>query len=94
MLIPTPDNVKTITDMRANTLKLLDLVDKEGLTYIFHRSKPRAVMLKIDDFVRLQQLLEDYLDIQEAKSLAKEPRGKEIPLESILQKYQTSSQAE
>lgn len=87
MLIPTSQNVKTITDMREKALDLLDLVEKKGLAYIFHRSKPKAVMLDIDEFVRIQELLEDYFDEQEAKKLAKEPIGKKIPLKTIIHKY-------
>ena len=87
MLIPSTKNVKTITDMRENALELLEVVEKQGLTYIFHRSKPKAVMLSIDDFARLQELIESYLDEQEAEKLAKEPRGKGIPFEEIIRKY-------
>ncbi|MEK7522767.1 MAG: type II toxin-antitoxin system Phd/YefM family antitoxin [Patescibacteria group bacterium] len=84
MLIPTSKNVKTITDMREDALGLLDLVKKNGVTYIFHRSEPKAVMLDIDEFVRIQELLEDYFDEMEAQKLAKEPVGKLIPEEDII----------
>jgi hypothetical protein len=87
MLIPTTKNVKTITDMREDALGLLELVQKNGLAYIFHRSQPKAVLMNIDDFVALQSAaedLEDYLDVQELK---KEPRGKGIPLEEVVKKY-------
>ncbi|MEK7494998.1 MAG: type II toxin-antitoxin system Phd/YefM family antitoxin, partial [Patescibacteria group bacterium] len=84
MLIPTSKNVKTITDMREDALGLLNLVKKNGVTYIFHRSEPKAVMLDIDEFVRIQELLEDYFDEMEAQKLAKEPVGKLIPEEDII----------
>lgn len=87
MLIPTAQNVKTITDMREHALELLDLVKKEGIAYIFHHSKPKAVMLTIEEFVRVQELLEDYLDELEVKKLEKEPRGKGIPIEEIMKEY-------
>lgn len=87
MLIPTPQNVKTITDMREDALGLLNSVQKQGVTYIFHHSKPRAVLLNIDEFVRIQDIIEDYLDEQEAILLEKEPKGKGIPLKKILKKY-------
>jgi len=87
MLIPTSKNVKTITDMREDALGLLDLVKKNGVTYIFHRSEPKAVMLDIDEFVRMQELLEDYFDEMEAQKLAKEPIGKLIPEEDIIKEY-------
>jgi len=73
--------------MREKALELLNLVEKKGFVYIFHRSQPKAVMLDIAEFVRLQELLEDYLDEQEAKKLAKEPIGKKIPLKKIVHNH-------
>jgi len=87
MLIPTKKNVKTITDMRESALELLELVEKEGLAYIFHHSKPRAVMLSLEEFIAMRELLEDYLDQKEAKKLAKEKRGVAVPLKEIVKKY-------
>ncbi len=87
MLIPTSKNVKTITDMREDALGLLNLVKKNGITYIFHRSEPKAVMLDIDEFVRIQEMLEDYFDELDAKQLEKEPTGKLIPQEDIIKEY-------
>lgn len=73
--------------MRENALGLLHLVEKTGLAYIFYRSKPKAVMLPIEEFKTICELLEDYLDEQEAKKLAGEPRGKGIPLKKIAKRY-------
>ncbi len=91
MLIPTSKNVKTITDMREDAIGLLDNVKKQGVTYIFHRSKPKAVMIDVDEFVKMQELLEDYFDEMEAQQLAKEPRGKGIPIEEVMKKYVQNS---
>ena len=87
MLIPTSQNVKTITDMREDALNLLDEVDQMGFTYVFHRSKPRAVILKIDEFVAMQEALEDFQDIDDVKELSKEKRGKGTSLKDIASKY-------
>ncbi|MBI2641218.1 type II toxin-antitoxin system prevent-host-death family antitoxin [Candidatus Roizmanbacteria bacterium] len=87
MLIPTSKNVKTITDMREDALGLLELVKKQGVTYIFHRSKPKAVMIDVDEFARIQELLEDYFDTQEAIKLEKEPKDKRIPIEEVMKEY-------
>jgi PHD/YefM family antitoxin component YafN of YafNO toxin-antitoxin module len=87
MLIPTRKNIKTITDMREDALGLLKTVEKQGLTYIFHHSRPRAVMFSLDDFIKLQELLENYLDGQEAEELAKKPRGKGKKLAAIIDRY-------
>lgn len=87
MLIPTSKNVKTITDMREDALGLLEQVKKNGVTYIFNRSEPKAVMMDIDEFDKLQELLEDHQDEIDAIKLEKEPRGKGIPIEEIMKEY-------
>ncbi len=87
MLIPTTKNVKTITDMREDALGLLDSVQKNGLAYIFHRSQPRAVLMNIEDFVSLQNAVEDLEDYMAVQELEKEPRGRGIPIEKIAKKY-------
>lgn len=87
MLIPTSKTVKTITDMREDALGLLKQVEKQGAAYIFYRSKPKAVILNMEDFAAIYELLEDYQDQQEARKLVKEKRGKGVPLEQIAKKY-------
>lgn len=87
MLIPTTQNVKTITDMREDALGLLNSVNEQGLAYIFHRSKPKAVLLNIADFIVLQQIAEDYEDYRDVLKLKKEKRGKGIPLSEVVKKY-------
>ena len=87
MLIPTVQNVKTITDMREDALNLLNEVDENGLAYIFHRSEPKAVILSIKDFIFLQEALENLQDFKDAKSLTEEKRGNGVSLKSIAKKY-------
>ena len=87
MLIPTTQNVKTITDMREDALGLLDTVNKQGLAYIFHRSKPKAVLLNIDEFIILQKATEDLEDYIVVQNLKKEPIGEKVPFETVLKEY-------
>ncbi len=87
MLIPTSKNTKTITDLREDALEVLRSLKKNKLAYVFYKSKPKAVMLDIDEFVRLQEALEDYWELKAAKQLSQESRGKGIPLEEIEAKY-------
>jgi len=87
MLIPTSKNVKTITDMREDALGLLEQVKKNGVTYIFNRSEPKAVIIDIDEFVRMQELLEDYFDEIDVQELETKPIGKLIPEEDIIKEY-------
>lgn len=88
MLIPTKDNIKTITDMREDALGLLKAAEKmKQPIFLFHRSRPKAVILSMEEFLRIQEMLEDYLENQEARALTKEPKGKLIPFEKIAKKY-------
>lgn len=57
-LIPTINNTKTITDLREDALGVLRQLRKSGPTYIFHRSEPRAVMLSIEEYKRIADILE------------------------------------
>lgn len=71
-MIPTTDNVKTITDMREDALALLQEVNKtKGPFYIFHRSKPKAVLIAIKQYIKLHELLEDYFDSLSAQEYEK-----------------------
>lgn len=87
MLIATKENTKTVTDLRERAVEVLNEANKVGLIYVLYNSRPRAVLIDIDEFIAMQEMLEDYLDIQEARKLSKEPKGKPIPLEKIKEKY-------
>lgn len=87
MLIPTTKNTKTITDLREKALQILNQLKKEGPTYIFHRSRPKAVMLSVEEYATLLETLEDYLDIITAKSLEERPEKGGISLEELARKY-------
>lgn len=87
MLIPTSQNIKTITDMRERASELLRDINSMGLIYLFQHSDPKAVMLSMDEFTRMQELIQDHLDEMEAKKLIKEKRGAGIPLKVIISKY-------
>lgn len=66
-IIPTKDNVKTVTDLRENTMQLLNFVAKKREPlYIFYRSKPKAVLLSIDEFIKQVELWQDARDLEKA----------------------------
>lgn len=84
MIIPTAENVKTVTDLRENIINILAAVNKrEGPTYIFHHSRPRAILLSIEEYIKLQELLEDYSDAIEAMELEKNPEKGGQSLEEV-----------
>lgn len=84
MFIPAKDNIRTITDMREDALKLLTEVKKRGFLYLFHHSDPKAVVLSLEEFQRLHDLVEDHIDEKEAEILSFEKRGRGTPLKKIL----------
>lgn len=88
MLIPTPQNTKTVTDLREDALGVLSDVDKLGLVYLFQHSDPRAVLLSLEEFAKLRELLEDHADERDAVELALEDRGVGIPMKRVAKKYQ------
>lgn len=72
--------------MRENALKLLREVNKVyGPLYIFYRSKPEAVLLGLEEYEKLRDLAEDYLDSLRAQEYEKKDKKKEkwIPLEKL-----------
>lgn len=77
--------------MREKTQELLEDVKKQGILYLFHHADPAAVMLSMEEFQRIHELLEDHLDEMEAKKLSRETRGKGIPLAKIIVKYKKNT---
>lgn len=73
MIIPNKANVKTVTDMRQDPVGLLESVhDSDGPQYIFYRSSPQAVLLDLENYQKLLDLSEDYLDSLTAQEYEKE----------------------
>ena len=87
MIIPTIKNTKTITDLREKAVELLEQTKKSGPTFIFHRSKPKAVMLSIEEYSNMMEMLEDYFDSLKAKELEENPQKGGITLETLIKKY-------
>lgn len=87
MIIPTTKNTKTITDLRENALKMLEQTEKGGPTFIFHHSKPKAVMLSIEEYSNLMEMVEDYFDAVKAKELEEDSGEGGISLDQLIKKY-------
>ncbi len=72
--------------MRERAVGLLSQVakSKEPL-YIFHRSEPKAVLLAIDQYQKIRDLLEDYFDSLRVVEYEKTMGGKKdwIGLEEL-----------
>lgn len=87
MVILTAKNTKTITDLRENALGMLEQTKKLGPTFILHRSKPKAVMLSIEEYSNMIEMLEDYFDSIKAKELEEVPEKGGISLDQLIKKY-------
>ena len=88
MLIPSKQNIKTITDMREDALGTIKQAQDDGFVYIFNRSEPKAVLMDIEEFSSIMKLKEDIEDYYDAIELSKEPRGEGIPHEKIVEMYE------
>lgn len=89
MIIPAEENIKTVTDLRENTLKLLELVGrKKQSVFVFRGSRPtNVVMLPRDDYLEVLEMLEDYFDELEAAELEEESKECGIPLKKLMKEY-------
>ena len=74
MYIPTSKDIRTVTDLREQTVNLLNSLQKRTKpTIITHRNQPKAVMLSITHYNKIMEALEDISDEIEAKELENEP---------------------
>ena len=56
--------------MRTDTKAVLAKLKSHQPLYLFSRSAPQAVLLGIDDYALLQEMIEDYQDTQELLSIS------------------------
>ena len=87
MIIPTDKNTKTVTDLRENSIALLEQISKSCPTFIFQHSKPKAVMLSIEEYSNMMEMLEDYFDSLKAQELEENPEKGGISLGDLIKKY-------
>ena len=75
--MPTTRNIKTISDMRENASKLLkEVQDSYGPLFILYHSKPQAVLLSLDEYHKLTDMAEDYIDSLKAQEFEKKDKRK------------------
>lgn len=88
-MIPTAQNTKTITDLREKALDLLDQVEETTEpVFVFHNSKPRAVLMSIDEYSKLKELIEDLEDSILARKLEKiVGKGKYLSIADIKKSH-------
>jgi len=87
MFTMNKDNIRTVTDMRINTIGLLKQVKKHGYKYIFRGSVPEAVLVDIKQYHKWMDELEDQRDAEYAKKLVSEPKGEGKTLDAVAKEY-------
>lgn len=91
MLIPTPQNVKTVTDMRERALSLIKDVQRLGVAFLFQRSDPKLVLLSLDEYQRLAELAQEQIEVTEAEKILLDKGVKFLPIERFWKKYKLAS---
>jgi len=78
------NNVGTISDMRLDPKGLLKKAE-ENPVFMFYRSRPKAVLLSVSEYEKLQDIFEDYMLGLKAEEFSKEDpkKIKWVPLEKI-----------
>ena len=62
----TNENVVSISQIRKETDAVLKKIDRfDRPYYLFSRSQIKAVLINPNEFAKMQQIVEDYLDQQE-----------------------------
>lgn len=70
-----PKTIRTISDLRENPLEVLKAAEKLGEPiYLFYRSRPKGVVLDLEKFTQLMELMEDYADALTIKQVVEDDR--------------------
>ena len=77
--------IKSLTDLRLNPKNILKLAEEEGAVYILDRSKPKGVVLSLEKYDEMVDLIDDYLDGLEMAEFEKKPKNPKdwISLEEV-----------
>lgn len=86
-LLPTEDNISTVTDMRVDAIGLLKDVKIKGMKYIFQRSKPQAVMISMEEYKQQMEKIEDMEDQLRVYEIENEELGEGVSLEDVAKEY-------
>lgn len=68
------NQLRSITDLRANPLLVSKLASEEGPVYILNRNKPVSVMMDVGEYEEFLDRLQDAEDAAEIKKLKKVAR--------------------
>ncbi|HRN70270.1 MAG TPA: type II toxin-antitoxin system prevent-host-death family antitoxin [Candidatus Woesebacteria bacterium] len=67
---------KTISEFRTHPKELLQQVKTTGPLYITYRSKQKGVLLSVEDYNKLQEMAENYDELQTVQEYEKQDKSK------------------
>jgi len=80
------ENIKTITELREDPIEIFEGSSKEP-AYIFSRSKPVGVVMGIEKFNQLMEMVEDHIDSLELEIAIESTKdSKLVPLNDFWKK--------
>ncbi len=82
----TKNNIVPISKMRSDTKAVLKKLRSCQPLYLFSRSTPQAVLLGIDDYAAMQEIIEGYFDSQELLSISQKEINEADDFEKIATK--------
>lgn len=84
-----PATIKTVSDLRVDPVAVFDAATKLGEPiYVFHRSKPKGVIMDLAKYRQLVELIEDYHDALTIKHTLADKKAKWVTWETFKRKHQ------
>lgn len=82
------EQIVTITELRQDPHAAIKKSKKEFPIYLFSRSKPLGVIMDIDEFERLMERWEDFIDAMELKETVETTKEEGmVPFEKFWKKH-------
>lgn len=83
-----PRTIRTISDLRENPLEVLKSAEKLGEPiYLFYRSRPKGVVLDLEKFNTLMELVEDYMDALKIKEVLEDKDSQFVDFEKFWNQH-------
>lgn len=70
--------LKSITDLRANPLLISQMASDTGPVYILNRNKPVSILMGVEQYEEMLNLIQDSKDAEEIKELKKTTKSSDL----------------
>lgn len=78
--------LKSITDLRANPLLISQMASDTGPVYILNRNKPVSILMGVEQYEEMLNLLQDSKDADEIKELKKITKSSDLTTHEEISK--------